>query len=158
MSLISIEHERIRIFRRLSRLALNVFSRWSLSTKHVREAYADCAIAFNAEIASSPYLTAAASGALVGSNVITGVFSRSSYVGLDDIFGQVRFPFSCFFLSCGSLITLLFRRYNRNASSTEIHRKSINLGLRNEFNHIYPYKLLFDIIICNNNNLRDLIA
>jgi len=63
----------------------------------VREAYADCAIAFNgnAEIASSLCLTAAA---LVGSNVIAGAFSRSPYVALDDIFGQVRFPFSCFFL------------------------------------------------------------
>lgn len=83
-------------------VSLNVFSRRSsLSTaKHVRETYADCAIAFNgnAEIASSPCLTATASGALVGSNVIAGAFSRSPYVALDDIFGQVRFPFSCLFL------------------------------------------------------------
>lgn len=86
-------------------------SRWMFSRdevyreKHVREAHADCAIAFNgnAEIASSPCLTAAASGTLVGSNVIAGAFSRSPYVALDDIFGQVRFPFSCFFLHAAPL-------------------------------------------------------
>lgn len=94
-------------------ISLNVFSRRSLSTaKHVRETYADCAIAFNgnAEIASSPCLTATASGALVGSNVIAGAFSRSPYVALDDIFGQVRFPFSCFFLF------VTFARQSRNVA------------------------------------------
>lgn len=75
---------------------VNVFSREvylsrSTCVKHML-------IVFNAEIASSSCLTATALGTLVGSNVIAGAFSRSPYVALDDIFGQVRFPFSCFFL------------------------------------------------------------
>lgn len=102
MSLINTEYDCTRIFRRLSRLVECFLAAKSIHReKHVRETYADCAIAFNgnAEIASSPCLTATASGALVGSNVIADSFSRSPYVALDDIFGQARFPFSCFFLS-----------------------------------------------------------
>jgi len=49
----------------------------------------------------------------VGSNVIADAFSRFPYVALDDIFGQVRFPFSCFFLYAALPPIRLFRHQMR---------------------------------------------